>query len=154
MEQSLLSDKGAWKSVARSAKSCVMMEDGTIKATLPGTEGWCMVELSREAGKTGAGAYRPKSVEFREEDGRILRRVSVLEYFDTPLLGDVAKSLKVEVINKDDRLKPASADVTWTFNITRLEINPAIADDVLVFDPASVESISDEETGQVINVPK
>jgi hypothetical protein len=151
-----LSDPEKWKSIVGNLRADESQKNGALHFTssTPAGGGACSVDLAPSSeSKSG---YRVKSMTFSPTDGIVYRKMDVVDVIHDKDFGDIGKTFKIYVYtggfpaNGGDDNPP----VTWEFAIKSIQLNAPIDDDMLIFDPASVDRIWDGQNKIYITVPR
>lgn len=147
---SAIASKDKWNEMVQNTREITFVKGGTLRARLMGNTGSSTVDLIKLTG-SNAG-YRVGSISFFEDGGKNLdRTIEVLDYFHDQSIGEVGKAFRMSLFHGSD---PKSPSHVWEFSVTEIKINCPVEADAVEFDPASADSIYDDDNKTFIDVPK
>jgi hypothetical protein len=103
-------------------------------------------------GENKERGYYPHKIEFSDPIRNTLSTIEVVSKTTFPVIGESAKEIRMTTSLQAPDQSPLVL-ATWEFVITKLLINPEINDEQVEFDPASVNSIWDNDHKIWIEVP-
>ena len=139
-----------WQRVVQSLRAVNKKKDGTLRAVLSNNDKTTTVDLAAPSGVNRGYQIRLITF-FRDNEKTIDRKIEVLSYNNDRSFGNIGKEFKMSIFSGKKREIP---DVTWEYKITDYQLNTPIKDELLKFDPASVDRIYDGDREVFITAPK